>query len=213
MWFSGKKESDIISLFFNHVGKVEETLSCVFDLLKNYLRESDEIESLYIRAQRLESEADRARRKTEMEMYSGAFLPNFRGDLLGLIESLDKVANKAEYVADLLVLQKPEIPSEIKDLILRQMEYSLKAFSSLKLALKHLFEDLDRVGEYVLEVERYEHEEDSVEREALKKLFNMEIDRCKKLEVKELIRCIGDIADRTEDVSDRVEIVLLKRRF
>lgn len=46
-----------------------------------------------------------------MEMYSGAFLPNFRGDLLGLIESVDKVANKAEYVADLIVLQNQKFPT------------------------------------------------------------------------------------------------------
>jgi hypothetical protein len=213
VWLSGKKESDIISLFFKHVDKVEETLVCVFDLLKNFLEGSDEIDILYQRAQRLESEADRLRRKTELEMYSGAFLPNFRGDLLGLIESLDKVANKAEYVADILALQKPEIPPEIKDLVLKQMDYSLKAFRSLKMALKYLFEEMDRVGDYVLEVERYEHEEDLVERNALRKLFEMETDRCTKLEAKELIRSIGDIADRTEDVSDRVEIVLLKRRF
>lgn len=93
------------------------------------------------------------------------------------------------------------------------MDYSLKAFRSLKMALKYLFEEMDRVGDYVLEVERYEHEEDLVERNALRKLFEMETDKCTKLEAKELIRSIGDIADRTEDVSDRVEIVLLKRRF
>lgn len=41
----------------------------------------------------------------------------------------------------------------------------------------------------------------------------MDIESCVKLELKELIRSIGDIADRTEDVSDRAEIILLKRRF
>ncbi len=213
MWFSGKKEQTIISLFFKHIDKVEETLKCVFDLIKKYLEDTDDIESLYLRTQRLESEADRLRRKTEMEMYSGAFLPNFRGDLLGLIESVDKVANKAEYVADLIVLQKPEVPHELKDLILSQMEYSLKAYESLKSALKFLFEDLERVEEFVLAVEKYEHDEDAVERTALRKLFEMDIERSVKLEVKELIRSIGDIADRTEDVSDRAETILLKRRF
>ncbi|MDK2898402.1 MAG: uncharacterized protein PWP36_621 [Thermotoga sp.] len=148
-----------------------------------------------------------------MEMYSGAFLPNFRGDLLGLIESVDKVANKAEYVADLIVLQKPEVPHQLKDLILMQMEYSLKAYESLKSALRFLFEDLERVEEFALAVEKYEHEEDNVERTALRKLFEMDIESCVKLELKELIRSIGDIADRTEDVSDRAEIILLKRRF
>lgn len=58
----------------------------------------------------------------------------------------------------------------MKDLILMQMEYSLKAYESLKSALRFLFEDLERVEEFVLAVEKYEHEEDNVERTALRKL-------------------------------------------
>jgi len=131
---------------------------------------------------------------------------------LGIIESVDKIANKAEFVADLIELQRPIIPEELKDGILKQIDLSLDTFRMVKRSIELLFEDLQKASEYVILTEKKEHEEDEIERENIKKLFELDIERCAKLELKEIIRSIGDIADRSEDTSDRVEIVILKRR-
>lgn len=177
------------------------------------MEDPDSVSSVYQKVCELESEADKLRRETERGINEGAFLPNFRGDLTELMELVDKIANKAEYVADLFSLQKPKIPEELKGYLLKQLEISLKAFRSLRKAVESLFEDLDKVESYVLEVERFEHEEDMVEKEALKKLFDMEIEKCEKIELKEIMRSIGDIADRAEDASDRILVIVAKRRF
>jgi len=212
MWIFGKKEERIIELIKNHLDLVERTIESLRDYLNMYFSDGEKATVIYERIQTLESDADRVRRKVETDMYSGAFLPNFRGDLLGLIESVDKIANKAEFVADLIELQHPVIPDELKDGILRQIDLSLEAFRMLKRSIEYLFEDLQKAGEYVILTEKREHEEDEVERGNIKKLFELDIERCAKLEIKEIIRSIGDIADRAEDSSDRVEIIILKRR-
>jgi len=212
MWIFGKKEERIIELIKNHLDLVEKTIESLRDYLRMYFSDGEKATVVYERIQTLESDADRVRRKVETDMYSGAFLPNFRGDLLGLIESVDKIANKAEFVADLIELQHPVIPDELKDGILKQIDLSLEAFRMLKRSIELLFEDLQKAGEYVILTEKREHEEDEVERGNIKKLFELDIERCAKLEIKEIIRSIGDIADRAEDSSDRVEIIILKRR-
>jgi len=212
MWIFGKKEERIIELIKNHLDLVERTIESLRDYLNMYFSDGEKATVIYERIQTLESDADRVRRKMETDMYSGAFLPNFRGDLLGLIESVDKIANKAEFVADLIELQHPVIPDELKDGILRQIDLSLETFRMLKRSIEYLFEDLQKAGEYVILTEKREHEEDEVERGNIKKLFELDIERCAKLEIKEIIRSIGDIADRAEDSSDRVEIIILKRR-
>ena len=212
MWIFGKKEERIIELIKNHLDLVERTIESLRDYLNMYFSDGEKATVIYGRIQTLESDADRVRRKVETDMYSGAFLPNFRGDLLGLIESVDKIANKAEFVADLMELQHPVIPDELKDGILRQIDLSLETFRMLKRSIEYLFEDLQKAGEYVILTEKREHEEDEVERGNIKKLFELDIERCAKLEIKEIIRSIGDIADRAEDSSDRVEIIILKRR-
>lgn len=213
MWISGKREKQVVSLFLKHCEKVEETLHQLRTFIEGYMEDPDSVSSVYQKVCELESEADKLRRETERGINEGAFLPNFRGDLTELMELVDKIANKAEYVADLFSLQKPKIPEELKGYLLKQLEISLKAFRSLRKAVESLFEDLAKVESYVLEVERFEHEEDMVEKEALKKLFDMEIEKCEKIELKEIMRSIGDIADRAEDASDRILVIVAKRRF
>jgi len=203
MWIFGKKEEKIIELIKNHLDLVEKTIESLRDYLEMYFSDGEKATVIYEKIQTLESDADRIRRKVETDMYSGAFLPNFRGDLLGLIESVDKIANKAEFVADLIELQHPVIPNELKDGVLRQIDLSLETFRMLKRSIEFLFEDLQKAGEYVILTEKREHEEDEVERGNIKKLFELDIERCAKLELKEIIRSIGDIADRAEDSSAR----------
>ncbi|HIP92578.1 MAG TPA: TIGR00153 family protein, partial [Thermotoga sp.] len=197
MWIFGRKEEKIIELIKNHLDLVEKTIESLKDYLKMYFSDSEKATVIYKKVLNLESDADRVRRKVETDMYSGAFLPNFRGDLLGIIESVDKIANKAEFVADLMELQRPIIPDELKDGILKQIDLSLDTFRMVKRSIELLFEDLQKAGEYVILTEKKEHEEDEIERENIKKLFELDIERCAKLELKEIIRSIGDIADRS----------------
>ncbi len=71
---------------------------------------------------------------------------------------------------------------------------------------------MEKASKLVEEVEKKEHEEDIHEWNMLKKLFKLDISRALKLEIKEIITAIGDLADLAEDASDRVEIIILKRR-
>jgi hypothetical protein len=145
-------------------------------------------------------------------MYRGAFLPNFRGDFLGLVENFDRIANRAEGIADHIILTKILIPDELIDDLAEQFRMSLKTYKSLKDAAEMLFEDLEQAAELVLKTEKLEHAEDSFERNLIKKVFSMDIELAHKSQLRELVMSIGDIADLSEDCSDRIEIVVLKRR-
>ena len=50
------------------------------------------------RTHKMESRADDLRRKIEWEMYSKALLPESRGDILGFLETMDQIPNKAESI-------------------------------------------------------------------------------------------------------------------
>ncbi len=212
MFFFGKKESEIIKTFMKHLDAVEETLLAFRDFMSMYLDGEGDFEALAEKAVEAESKADRLRRSTETMMYSGAFLPNFRGDLLGLIESVDVIADRAETVVRLVNLQKTEFPDDIKEDVKEQVKISIKTYRALKKAIKTMFEDMDESAKCIVETEKLEHEEDELEWRLIRRLFSLDVDRAVKLEVRELIGLIGDIADLSEDASDRVEIILLKRR-
>lgn len=211
--FFGKKEEKVIKLFTKHLEKVEEGISLLNNLVESYLEtDMKKSEEILERVSKTESEADDLRRKTESEMYGGAFLPNFRGELLELVEAVDKVMNKIQSVAEIIVFQKPKIPDEFKESFLKQIQMVKKTYKYLKKSIESVFENLEESGEFVQKVEEMEHKEDIIEKEILKSLFTMKnLNLADKLQLKELFIQIGDIADRAEDASDKVEIIILKR--
>ena len=213
MSFFGKKEAEIIKLFAEHLGFVDDTLSSLARFL-NALKAGDKT-SVDIYSEEVhnsESKADCRRRDTESAMYSGAFLPNFRGDLLGLAEAFDKVANKAEAVVDEILLQHLEIPDVLMDDFIVLVDLSHETYRSVRSAAEKLFEDLESVDALVKMTEDLEHQEDDHERALIKKIFDMELTLAEKRELRQLALTIGSIANHSEDCSDRIRIITLKRR-
>jgi hypothetical protein len=213
MLFVGRKEQEIIEHFKKHIKAVEETLDSLEQLLETYKKgDTDDLEKVNDIIHERESEADKIRRSMETEMYRGAFLPNFRGDFLGLVENFDRIANRAEGIADHIILTKIVIPDEIINDLIDQFKMSLKTYRSLKDGAEMLFEDLEQAAELVLRTEKLEHDEDSFERNLIKKVYSMDLELAHKNQLRELVMSIGDIADLSEDCSDRIEIVVLKRK-
>lgn len=203
----GKKENDVINLFLEHLKMVAGVVENTFELVKSCDEKCPEKVRII---RKMESEADSIRRNAETMMYSGAFLAQSRGDMLGLIESVDRVANKAETVADVVYLQNLKVPESLREKFVEEYECSLKAFKALEKAVGYLFDDVDKAKSAVLEVEKWENSGDDIERELIRDIFSLNIEIARKIQLRELALQIGDIADRTEDASDRVEIVILK---
>jgi len=213
LMFFGKKEMAIIQLFNEHLDFISRTLE---NLEKVFLAsQNDDLSSVEIYSEevrKMESAADAKRREMENSMYQGAFLPNFRGDFLGLAESFDKVANEAENVVDQIVLQHLVIPSELKTDLLKQVQLAAETYEASKEAAVNLFQELSVAEEKIKETERLENTEDSHERALVKKIFEMNLSLAEKRQLRELVLSIGDIANLSEDCSDRMEIIVLKRR-
>lgn len=204
--FFGRKEQVVIELFRQHLDAVENTIVKLRDLIYEGKKELAE------EVRKAETAADQIRRKAELEMYSGAFLPNFRGDLLGTIEALDRIANKAESVADEIDLQDLTIPKEIHENLKALISKSLETYKALKEAAKEMFEDFEKASQMIVETERFEHETDEIERSTIRKIFSLDIPLAEKIQLKDLVHRIADISDTSEDVSDRIQIILYKRK-
>ncbi len=203
----GKKENEVLDLFFKHLLKVKETIDTTYKL---FGASEEEVNDIAEKVRKLETEADSIRRNAETMMYAGAFLAQSRGDMLGLIESIDKISNKAEFISDLIYLQNLRIPEELIEDYKKEFEMSVQTYEALQKACESLFEDIERTKELVLEVEKFENQGDHLERALIKKIFGMSIDLALKMQLRELAFQVGDIADRSEDASDRIEIILLK---
>ncbi|KLO22830.1 hypothetical protein X275_04845 [Marinitoga sp. 1197] len=210
--FFGKKEKKIIELFDQHLEAVDNTIEKLEDLIINLDKGTEKIKELADEVRNAETEADKIRRQAELEMYSGAFLPNFRGDLLGTVESMDRIANKAESVADEIELQNLSVPDEILPDLVELIKKSQVTYKAVKEAAKEMFENFEKANEMILKTENYEHETDIIERDIIRKIFSLNISLAKKIQLKKLVHRIADISDTSEDVSDRIQIIIYKRK-
>ncbi|MDK2946254.1 TIGR00153 family protein [Geotoga petraea] len=210
--FFGKKENNIITMFRKHLDKVEEGIELLDDVIKDYMK-SNNYRELCEKIDSIENQADVLRRGIEKEMYKGGFLPNFRGDLLGIIESVDKVMNKTESVSDIFYYETPYIPEELKDEFIKLSEEVITTYKHLKTAIESIFDNIDDASEIIKEVEKSEHNADIHEKNIKEIVFKMNLALSQKLHIKQICENMGDIADRAENTSDRLNILLMKRNI
>ncbi len=183
---------DIITKFFE--GRITEK----FD---------EEVFSVHFK----EARADDLRRDIEYHLYGKALLPEFRGDILGLLEELDKLPNKCESVLFMINLQSLKVPEFLKEDFINLVDINLKSIDESITLVKSLFQNPKIVGEIVNKLDKIESESDGKEREMIKKLFDSkEVDKCDKILLKELILEIGSISDFGEMIGDMVNIINVK---
>jgi hypothetical protein len=199
-------------MFRKHLDKVEEGIELLDDVIKDYMK-SNNYRELCEKIDSIENQADVLRRGIEKEMYKGGFLPNFRGDLLGIIESVDKVMNKTESVSDIFYYETPYIPEELKDEFIKLSEEVITTYKHLKTAIESIFDNIDDASEIIKEVEKSEHNADIHEKNIKEIVFKMNLALSQKLHIKQICENMGDIADRAENTSDRLNILLMKRNI
>jgi len=213
MNFLGKNELRAIDIFNEHLEEVDNTLKKMLEMLKHSDSSTEKTSFFAGEVRKCEKKADECRRRMESEMYQGTFLPNFRGDLLGIIETVDLVANRAESVADDIDLQNLEIPKELLPGFIKLAELSKETFNCLRKAAEMVFNDLEEANRLIFLTEETEDKNDCQERELIKIIFESKISLPEKIQLKLLAEKISQIADDAENASDRIQIVVFKRRI
>jgi len=159
-----------------------------------------------------EERADELRRKVEWEMYSKALIPESRGDILGFLETMDKIPNKAESLLNQIKLQKLEFPKELNQNLERIVALSCEAIQLVYEAATKLLSKNDDIHKLADKIDAKETECDHAEQDTIEKIFSMDIEKADKILLKEFIIELGNLTDRAEDVSDRLTILSVKRR-
>ena len=209
-----RREKDVKKLMLEHQQKVAMCLAETQKTIEVYLSdEIDSAKSYALKVHSTESEADSIRRRVARELYEGAFLPLHREDFLNLVEAMDKVADVAESCCDFLMLQRPEIPKEFGPKFMEITKNSIDCFQSLMEAYATLYEDFSTTLERIHQVNLEEEEVDREEWELARVIFKSNLELAHKMLLRELIEKISTISDKAEDASDKLEILLIKRRI
>lgn len=209
-----KKQRVIETLVLRHAQCVDETLAYFQEALSAYLEgETKKASELALETHQAEGRADDVRREVEAELLGGALLAHSRGEILEVIEGVDKLANAGEATLDYLLLQRVRIPEESKPILKEIMVKNQEIFEEVKQSLQLLFQDMSQALEHTKAIEIKEGEVDHLERSVIKQLFKMDIDLAEKIQMRGLVEELVELSDRAEDLSDRIDIMIAERKL
>lgn len=159
----------------------------------------------------LESQNDVLRRSIERQLYQGTLIPESRGDVLGLLENLDKIHGKLEGALFALSIEKPVIDEQFHAEFNELVGYAVDCVDCLVNASRAFFVNPDAVADHLHKVMFFEKEADKVGTSLKRKIFASDMDLAHKAQIRNFAGHIDDVADGSEDVADRLSIYAIKR--
>jgi len=169
----------------------------------------------------IEKEADRIKRDLRLHLPTGLFLPVSRTDVLELLSAQDRIANKAEDIAGLIVSRKMVIPDALSDMFMPFLSRCLDAAKQACKAINELDDLLESgfrgsevniVEDMILTLDKIEHDSDQKLAEIRHRIFELEKD-LPAIEVfflYKLVQWIGDLADHAQTVGGRLQILIAR---
>ena len=212
--FLFKKEQRIESLLYDYLDKLRMAQENFLKAMSTYFENGlcEDFEFLVGQTHKVESKADDIRNEIETMMYAKALIPESRGDILGLLEEIDKIPSLFELILYMIHTQRLNMPAflilDVKELI----RVSLECCNLLIKQVEALFRKAGDIRSLVFTVDSNESHCDHIERRIITKVFDSGLDPFQKLQLKEMVIQIGEISDQADRVSRRVHIVSIKRQ-
>ena len=198
-----------INLFLDNILEVNslfENLMKEF-FLKNYKK----VEDLTLKISDLESACDKLRRTTERKIYQETLIPEQRGDVLGMLENLDKIPGQLQGNAHRINTEKPDIHEELHDDFNSLVQNNSTCVKLLISGSKQFFIDPKKTIEDCLLVSKHESTGDKISTKLKNAIFdNNNLDLSQKMHLRYFVEIVDEVANLAEDVADRLIISSVK---
>ena len=173
----------------------------------------DDFEKYLQRILMVEESADRYRRDIETKLYEHTLIPEFRGDVLELLEHVDALINIYEANLFRFSIQTPKIPKVYHKGYLQLSDTAILCVDSLILAVRSFFRDIEAVRDHVTKVMFYESEADQISTRVQREIFASTLGLARKRHLAYFIEHIDELANKAEDISDILSILTIKRKI
>jgi predicted phosphate transport protein (TIGR00153 family) len=173
---------------------------------------NEENQAIVEEVHRSESKADDLRRSIELQLYERALIPESRGDVLGLLETMDAIPGMFQSLCYQLLLEKITFPEQFRERFLHLVDVNVKSYDLVREAVLGLFYSKDVKAQTDL-VDAAESDSDHMERDLIRDIFSSKLDKADKILLKDIVVYTGDISDQAETVKDRLILAIVKRKI
>ncbi len=162
----------------------------------------------------LEDKADELRRMIKHDLYANMLLPDARGDVLGLLETLAGVMDAGTNIMLNVAIENPDIPDNLKQDFIQLADYSEKAIDQLVKASSAFFTNIGIINEYINKVYFFEREVDKVEERIKRAVFSSDLEQfSRKVHIRYFVEKMAMLSDVAESVCERLAVSAIKRQI
>ncbi|RMH78497.1 MAG: TIGR00153 family protein [Calditrichaeota bacterium] len=204
----------------SHMEKVAACVKKLNELYQAYVHNDwDRINALAEEISEMEHAADLTKNEIRNHLPKGLFLAVNRGDLLEILALQDTLADRAEDIGILMTLKRLEPLEGLEDDLKRFLDKNLEAVEHVHAIIREMDElveasfggrEAEKVMRMVEEVAYMEHEADVLQRELLKKLYNMD-DTLPYSSFQlwiNILQAVASLANLAEKLANRVRMLL-----
>lgn len=180
-----------------------------------YLKEqrSDDYRKTSKKIKQIEHESDILRRSIESSLYEQNLIPDLRGNILQLVENLDKVINLFDDVAHKFYIEQPNIPECYHEQLRTLVRQVSDCAENMAISSRAFFRDLSTLRDYSQKVFLLEHQSDKTSAKLRKSVFDSDLELAQKIQINNFVEEVADIADLAEDCIDALLIFAIKREI
>ncbi|MEH6822358.1 MAG: TIGR00153 family protein [Motiliproteus sp.] len=204
---------------------IEKAHNCAIQLIPFFeavlAKDWTEAEKVQQRISALEHEADELKQYLRQHLPKSLFMPIPRTTLLDILRMQDRIANKAQDIAGIMLGRQMQIPASMAEPMMDYLKCSLSVTRQAVDALNELDElvvtgfrgrEADVVEKMINRLEELESETDKREKQLRLMLFKLETDLppVEVMFLYNIIDWIGELADRAEQVGSRFMLLLAR---
>jgi len=185
---------------------------CMREAIRSYLSGDDEdFQSRLTMIGDYERKADELRRSTESMLYTYSLIPESRADVLGLLENLDNVIDRAKQIVQEFDVQQPDVEIGYLDLYVQVTSKSVKAVEQVVDAARAFFRNESRLRDCINKVDFFETEADRAGLRLKKQIFQSDLDLARKQHLRYFADALESLSDIAQEVSEQLAIASIKR--
>lgn len=213
-----RKNSDVHTLIVEQIKDVEKCLVKFESFMEAATTAETVPETLVALVEGVkdaENVADKSLRTMIDSLSDGSYLPSTREDLIAIATSCDKVANKCETIAKVIVHQRFDFPAVFAKDVVDIFSITKQQFELLEEAISMLFSKMSTLQKdpAILDnIRSLETQVDVIEDKLNFEIFDMNIDLAEKMQIAHVIEQLCDLSDIIEDIADKIQIMLIARK-
>jgi len=209
-----KKEREVNFLLEKHLDEIKEWLKVSSEALSSYL--SDDIEKishLLLSKNLIHTSLEAGRQEIWQRLCNGAYFPVIRGDLYGIVKSVDRIADAATLSCETFLYLKPEIPIKIKNQLATLVRMVFFLFRPIHESVLYYLR-----GDDVLKVIRKNVDEFLVKRAEVNALastlknqiYSSDLDHWQKSHLNDCLQSISSISSQSAETNDQIQLIMVK---